>query len=242
MMTGAGVIDSGISESIIPVSAPVSRLLLWGFRWIILGVFSLTRRFQRNFPMIPNLSMSSTQPVHLYSVRLSDLRVISELDRWLPEPEADEEDIEVQSDTCTELQTSTKMQIFYLALMSVVIESGMSQRDRFVKNKKFLPLGELKTVTVSGEQEKQHALDSLADLVGRAYKKMSVMFRPRLSRLENNFQLFWFYRHVFQAALSLLQQYARDEFSGSVHTKSLLTILLKQKNPNTLIDAVKRFL
>lgn len=192
--------------------------------------------------MIPNLSMSSTQPVHLYSIRLSDLSVIGAMDRWLPQPESDEDDVAAQSDVCVELQTSTKMQIFYLALMSVVIEGGLNQRDRFIKNKKFLSLAELKTVTISGEREKQHSLDSLADLVGLTYKKISVIFRHRLSNLENNFQLFWFYRHVFQASLSLLKQYSRDEFSGFVHAKSLLTVLTKQKNPNTLIDEVKRFL
>lgn len=192
--------------------------------------------------MSSQLNFDSIQPKHLYSIALADVSIIDKMGRWTPQPELDEDEWAPQPDTCTDIQTSTRVQLYYLALMSVIIENGVNNKDRFIKNKKFLPLSELKHITRSGKLEKQDALDSLADLLNLSYKKISVTFKYRLSILDNNFKIFWFFRHVFQAAVSLLKQYSREEFSGSVHTKALLTLLLKQKNPNTLINEVKRFL
>jgi hypothetical protein len=181
------------------------------------------------------------QPKHLYSITLADVSIIDKMDKWAPQPDTDDEGWQIQPDTCTDIQTSTRVQLYYLALMSVVIENGVNHKDRFIKNKKFLPITELKNITRSGKLEKQDPLDSLADLLNLSYKKISVTFKYRLSMLDNNFKIFWFFRHVFQSAVSLLKQYSRNEFSGSIHTKALLTLLLKQKNANTLINEVKRF-
>jgi len=191
--------------------------------------------------MLPNLSLSATHPKHLYTIRLSDVSVVGALDYCRVVNEGDEEDQVFKADTYMDIQTSTKMQIFYLALISVVFEEGVCKGDRFIKNRKFLPITELKSITASGEFEKQNMMDSLADLLALTYRKLTPIFRFRLKNIENNFMLFWFYRHVFQAALSLLKKYSRNEFSGGIHTKSLLTIIMKQKNPDSLINETKRF-
>lgn len=190
--------------------------------------------------MYTEFAINPSKPVHLYSLRLADVRSVERLDRWLPAADV-EDDGQFDEDADEWVVTSTKVQVMYLALMSVILDQRPHQKDRFIQNKTFLPLSTLMNITASGEEEPQHPLDSLGCLIQLTYRKITSLFRSRISRLETNFQRFWFFRSVFLAAQSLLQQYARDEYTGQLHTQSLLTMILKQKNPHTLVTEFKKW-
>lgn len=190
--------------------------------------------------MIPNLSLSASAPKHLYTIKLNDLSTVEGMGRWLPDSQESDEAEDYMETTAVEcIQTSTHLQLMYLALISVAVEEGVSKKDRFIKNSRFLPIAQLYEITASGEPEKKNQFDTLGNLLELSYKKITVLFRYRMQNLESNFQYFWFFRSVFISCLHLLQYYSRDEFT-KLHTKSLLTLLLKQKDATTLMREFKK--
>lgn len=183
---------------------------------------------------------STSKPTHLYSINLVDLGAVENLNNWLPnEFEFDECEEQVHIDVNERLQTSTKIQIMYMALMSVILDEGFSKTDKFRRGHRFLSINELQNITLSGQLEKQQPFDSLSGLLNLVYKKLTVIFKYQLSKLTDNFSVFWFFRSVFTAALTLLKMYSREEYH-QVHTQSLLTMIMKQQDSTTLIKEFKR--
>lgn len=189
--------------------------------------------------MQPNLDLSFANAKCLFTIKLQDVRILVKLNSWLPETPPNEEQ-DNEPDTVDYIRTSTKMQLMYLALMSVVVEEGVQKGDRFTHNHHFRPLEELQEITASGQPEKENEFDTLGAMLKRVYRKITTTFRYRLQQLEDNYQTFWFYRNIFLAARSLLQQFSRLEYRH-LHTKSLLTLLLKQQDSGTLIQEFKHF-
>lgn len=175
-------------------------------------------------------SFEDQKPVVLYNLSLKEVGAVQWLERWLPDETVNDEDENISSlpGLMECLNTSTRTQIMYVSLMSVVLEDGNHTKDRFIKDRKFLPISTLKMILVDDESE-----TTLYDLLLQVYKKTSVLFKSELRQCGNQFALFWFYRSVFVGALQLLKLYSRGEYT-TLHTKSLLTIILKQKDGASL--------
>ena len=170
------------------------------------------------------------KPVVLYNLSLTEVGAVQRLERWLPDENVDYEDGSANNtpELMECLATGTRTQIMYVSLMSVVLEDGCHTKDRFIKDRKFLPISALKLIFIDDESDV-----TLHDLLVQVYKKISVLFRSELRQCGNQFSLFWFYRSVFVGALQLLKFYSRNEYT-TLHTKSLLTIILKQKDGASL--------
>lgn len=188
-------------------------------------------------PMSPILEVLN--PVSLYKIKVNDFIVLESLDSWLPPELQSEDDSATHNESAYQLiQCSQRTTIAYLALMSVIMEHPTNKSDRFIHKGHFRAFEELAIVTISGKSKKVDDMDTLQHLVKTCYRKITTLFSYRFKLLEDNFAMFWFFRSVFTGASKLLQRYARDELSGPIHTKALLTVILKQKDITSLKNAI----
>jgi hypothetical protein len=125
------------------------------------------------------------------------------------------------------LETSSLKDVFYFALMTVIRQRGVNSKDRCFKNQKFLSLQELKSKTISGQLEKRHVLDSLYDLFIFAYRRCSGYFKQELSFLVTNKDHYYYYLWLFNQVYDRIVC-GRKQLQGELHTKALLTTLLKK--------------
>ena len=172
-----------------------------------------------------------SKPVVLFKLKIKDARAAEVVNRCLPiEVSEDVDDFEFGQDLdiVQTLATGTKTQIMYVSLMSVIMEEGKCGKDRFIKDSHFLSMLELTNIQANEDSEV-----TLASMLQQVYKKISVIFRSELRHCTESLQLFWLYRNVFSSALLLLKMYARDGYS-QIHTKSILTLILKQKDFKSL--------
>lgn len=188
-------------------------------------------------PMSPILE--ALNPVSLYKIRVDDFIALEHLNSCLPPEFQTEEDSFIHNESAYELiQCSKRTTIAYLALMSVIMEHPVSKSDRFINQGHFLSFEELEMITASGKSKKIDDLDTLQHLMVTCYRKITTLFSYRFKLLDDNISTFWFFRSVFVGASKLLKRYARDELSGPIHTKALLTIILKQKDVTSLKNAI----
>ena len=176
---------------------------------------------------------SYSKPVVLYKLQLTEAGDVEKMNEWLPcytsTDQGDSDIVGTHSvDVIQYISACTKTQIMYAALMSIIVGVGCSYSDRFIKDHQFLSMEELSKIAVDSDSER-----SLAWLLLETYKKITLVFRKELKLCRDAFELFWLFRRVFSSAHTLLKMYAGSNYS-SVHTKSLLTVILKQKNFNSL--------
>lgn len=176
---------------------------------------------------------SYSKPVVLYKLQLDEASAVESVNEWLPcytlPDQSDSDVVGTHSvDVIQYISACTKTQIMYAALMSVVVGAGCSSSDRFIKDHHFLSIEELKQIAMEPDSER-----SLAWLLLETYKKITLIFRTELKLCRDAFELFWLFRRVFNSAHTLLKMYAGSNYTR-IHTKSLLTIILKQKNFNSL--------
>jgi hypothetical protein len=134
--------------------------------------------------------------------------------------------LQAQRDSEFLLETSTLKDVFYFALITVIRQRGINQKDRCFKNQKFLPLHELKYKTMSGQLEKRHSLDSLYDLFVFAYRRCSGYFKQELSFLVTNKDYYYYYLYLLNKVYDRIVC-GRRQLQGELHAKALLTSLLK---------------
>lgn len=134
--------------------------------------------------------------------------------------------LRAQRDSEFLLETSSLKEVFHFALITVIQQHGINQKDRCFNNQKFLPLHLLKDRTISGKNEKRHLLDSLYDLFLFAYRRCSGYFKQELSFLVTNKDYYYYYLFLLNKVYDRIV-FGRKKLQGELHAKALLTSLLK---------------
>lgn len=128
------------------------------------------------------------------------------------------------------LMTSSLLEVFYLALVTVVCKRGQAINDRFFKKNKMLNFNELKSISMGVTGGKKHLLDSLYDLLLFGYRRMKTFFVDELDRLVDNKSSFLYFISIFDAIYDMILLSRGNRLDGNLHIKALLTTFLKQKS------------
>lgn len=168
----------------------------------------------------------------LCQYRFKDISGLERLNRWLPDTQEVDADVDAvwsESESVVDaISSGTKIEVMYLALMKVVVENGPIYSDIFMERYHFLSLNALQFKMVQLET----STISLKSMLLQVYKKVTLIFKNELKNVTDRFTLFWRFNDIFESALGLLKRYVGDEFTH-LHTKSLLTLVLKQKDFTT---------
>jgi len=169
----------------------------------------------------------------LCQYKFKDISGLERLNRWLPDTQEVDADVDAvwsESESVVDaISSGTKIEVMYLALMKVVVENGPIYSDIFMERYHFLSLNALQFKMVQLET----STISLKSMLLQVYKKVTMIFKNELKNVTDRFILFWRFTAIFESALGLLKRYVGDEFT-QLHTKSLLTLVLKQKDFTTL--------
>lgn len=137
--------------------------------------------------------------------------------------------LRLERDVSLFLATKSKKDIFHLALTMIVRKRGISSKDRFFDNDDCLvSVEELKRLTISGSRTKTNPLDSLYDLLTFSYRRCKTLFKE-LDTIENNKDYFSYLMKVFEATYDMIVD-NKNNFTGRLHVKALLTTLMNQKS------------
>lgn len=180
-------------------------------------------QFQNAFEFEVQVPESVKTPIRF--IPFNDLAVLYDLEDWLQEMSPANP---VKPDADFVLATSSMREVFYLALVSVIKQHGVNYKDRFFHNGKLLSLSELKGRTLSGQRKPKHCLDSLWDLVQFAYRRCVSQFKKELAACVNNKQCFYYYRKILDIIYNTICIGLGDRLVDQLHTKAVLTSLMKK--------------
>ena len=136
--------------------------------------------------------------------------------------------LRLERDVSLFLATKSKKDIFHLALTMIVRKRGISSKDRFFDDDCLVSVEELKRLTISGSSKKTNPLDSLYDLLTFSYRRCKTLFKE-LNTIENNKDYFSYLMKVFEATYDMVVN-NKNNFTGRLHVKALLTTLMNQKS------------
>lgn len=204
--------------------------------------------FPVNQPIEPDLSFLDYQseyqatrksrPSNLLS--LTELYALDRTPHFFPIPAYDTESEHrfIQPTLDETIQTSNRLELFYLAVMAVAVEitaGRMHPKDRYCDRQgHFLTLDELKEVELVHEPGRLN--NTLYHYLRQTHRHLHQVMKGDIPDLPNP-PLFHLYRDCLWAAYRLLAMFYGDEVNQFM-VKSMLTTLLNQKKPHTLRQAI----